>query len=128
MCIRDSRYLEKGYNLTEAHARYIDNVGIESGLKYSAYCEQIRNYKRSQKLVFRHLHQPGYAMQIDFAGYRPVGIENGEIKKFQLFVAVLPASLKLAAVVVRTQSTSDHIEANIHALEDFGGVTILDLT
>lgn len=116
------RYIEKGYNLGEAHARYIDNVGVEAGLKYSAYCERIRNFKRSKKLVFRHTHQPGYAMQIDFAGYTPIGIENGAPKKFQLFIAVLPASLKISAIVVRSQSTADHIEANIHAIDDFGGV------
>lgn len=118
---QDQQLLEKGYNRAETHARYMDEVGIENAVSYSAYCTQMREFLKSKELVFRHVHQPGYAMQIDFAGYAPIGEEDGTKKKFQLFVAVLPASHKLFAICTRSQSTSDHIEANIAALEYFGG-------
>jgi hypothetical protein len=71
--------------------------------------------------VFRHNHIAGLTMQTDFAGYRPQGIEENCERKFELFLATLPASHYCFAVCVRSQSTLDHIEAYIAALEFFGG-------
>ena len=115
-------YMEKGYNRAEAHARYQDDVGDENAITYSTYCKKLKQHLGTLRKVFRHIHQPGYAMQIDFAGYAPYGLENGEMRKFQLFVAVLPASSLTAACIVRTQSIADHNAAIIHSLEYFGGV------
>ena len=115
-------YMEQGYNRTEAHIRYQDDVGIENALTYSTYCKKLKSYLGTLRKVFRHIHQPGYAMQIDFAGYAPYGLENGEMRKFQLFVAVLPASSLTAAYIVRSQKIADHNTAIIHSIEYFGGV------
>jgi transposase len=121
--IEEAEYRSKGYNLLECHQRYVDNVGEKNAIAYSTYCDGMREYDRSQVVIFRHNHVAGYAMQTDFAGYRPEGEEDKSKRKFQLFVAVLPASNKLFANVVRSQSTTDHIEAYIAAIEYFGGVT-----
>lgn len=115
-------YMEKGYNRTDAHLRYQDEVGIEYAVTYSTYCKKLKQYLGTLRKVFRHIHQPGYAMQIDFAGYTPYGLENGKKTKFQLFVAVLPASSLTSACIVRTQTIADHNSAIIHSIESFGGV------
>ncbi len=124
----EADYRTKGYNLLECHERYVENVGKDKAIAYSTYCDGMRAYDRSQVVIFRHNHVAGYAMQTDFAGYRPEGEEDGTKRKFQLFVAVLPASNKIFATVVRSQSTNDHIEANIAALEFFGGVPVVVVT
>lgn len=100
-CAREMEYLARGHNLYEAHARYMSEVGIEKALSYSAFCERMRKHRHGMELVFRHVHQPGFAMQVDFAGYRPVGEEHGLKRKFELFVAVLPASHYIFASLTR---------------------------
>ena len=115
-------YMGKGFNRAEAHARYEEEVGAEFALSYSTYCKKLKRHLGTLRKVFRHIHQPGYAMQIDFAGYAPVGLENGKVTKFQLFVAVLPASSLTAACIVRSQTIADHNAAIIHSIEYFGGV------
>jgi hypothetical protein len=52
-------------------------------------------------------------MQTDFAGYRPEGIEEGKLRKFELFVAALPASHYLFSIITRSQSTN-HLEIELH--------------
>lgn len=118
----EAEFRAKGHNLIECHARYANGLDNQAALSYSSYCEGMRNYDRSQVVIFRHNHAGGHAMQTDFAGYRPEGLEAKAKRKFELFVAVLPASHRLFGIAVRSQSTSDHIEANIAALEYFGGV------
>ena len=119
---REVIYLEKGHTKVEAHARYVDEVGSKFALSRSAFSDGLLKHQKSQAIEYRHNHQPGYAMQIDPAGYRPVGIENGNAVKYTLLVVVLPASSYYFAIVIRSQSTSDIIEGVIAALEFFGGV------
>jgi len=123
-CEKEVNYLDKGYSLQDAHARYTEEVGQPAAIGYSAYCERIRDFRGGQKTEFRHSHNPGQDLQIDYGGKRPTGRENGKKRKFEIFVAVFPASHFLFAVCTRTQSTADTIEASIKALEFFGGVPI----
>ena len=121
-CKKEVEYLDKGYSLQDSHARYIEEVGQPRAIGYSAYCERIGDYRGNQKTEFRHSHEPGQDLQIDYGGKRPTGRENGLKRKFELFVATFPASHYLFAVCTRTQSTADTIEASIKALEFYGGV------
>ncbi|MGB0908008.1 MAG: IS21 family transposase [Maricaulaceae bacterium] len=115
-------FMEKGYNRTEAHSRYADRVGLENALTYSTYCKKLKKYLGTLRKVYRHIHKPGHSMQIDFAGYTPIGLKAGVKTKFQLFVAILPSSSLTFATAVLSQSTIHHNDANILALEYFGGV------
>jgi transposase len=115
-------YLELGYNLSEAHLRYQDKVGYGSALAYSSYCEAYRKHQKTIDPVFRHVHVPGEALQTDYAGFTPTGLhENGKKAKFQLFVSAFPYSHFMFAKLFYTQSTNDHIHANIASLEYAGG-------
>jgi len=121
-CEKEVEYLDKGYSLQDSHARYVEEVGQPHAIGYSAYCERIGDYRGNQKTEFRHSHEPGQDLQIDYGGKRPIGRENGLKRKYELFVAAFPASHYLFAVCTRTQSTADTIEASIKALEFYGGV------
>ncbi len=115
-------YLEKGYNRSEAHMRYIANVPAGRGLSYSSYCENLRKHLKKRLPIFRHIHVPGRSEQSDFAGYEPVGLnEAGERCTFSLFVCVLPFSHYIFAEATRSESTSDHIHCHVSALEYYGG-------
>lgn len=121
-CEKEVEDLNKGYSLQEAHARYAEEVGETAAIGYSAYCDKIRDYRNTLRTEFRHSHVPGEELQIDYGGKRPTGREDGKSRKFELFVAVFPASHYLFAVCTRTQSTADTIEASVKALEFFEGV------
>lgn len=122
-------YLEKGYNRSEAHMRYTDAVPRGMALSYSAYCENLRNFLAKKDPVFRHVHVPARSMQADYAGYKPIGLdEEGNRKDFNLFVCVLPYSHFIYADVTMTQSTTDHIHSHVAALEFFGGVPETNVT
>lgn len=114
-------YLEEGYSLQEAHARYQEEVGISAAIGYSAYCRKIAAFKKTLEVEFRHVHQPGYSMQIDYGGKPPYYLENDASRKAQLFVATMPASGCMFAIATRTQSTDDTIDATRRALEFFEG-------
>jgi transposase len=121
----NSEYVEtqlaQGYNLSECHQSYVESVGEAEAFAYSTFCQFIRQSQSTKAAVFRHNHIAGLTMQTDFAGYRPQGIEENCERKFELFLATLPASHYCFAFCVRSQSTLDHIEAYIAALEFFGG-------
>jgi transposase len=115
-------YMQLGYNLGEAHIRYQDAVGYGAALAYSSYCEGYRKHQKTIDPVFRHVHVPGEAIQTDYAGFTPSGLhENGKEVEFQLFVSAFPFSHLMFAKLTYTQSTDDHIHANLAALEHARG-------
>lgn len=117
------RALRSGLNRLETHANYVARVGESLAIAYRTYCEQLKYYLTTLNPILRLDHVPGHAMQTDYAGYIPVGRENGENaqKKFKLFVAALPYSGLIAAAIVRSETVNDHIEGNERALRYFGG-------
>jgi hypothetical protein len=122
-------YLEKGYNQSEAHIRYVDLVSEQKALSYSAYCENLRKYGAQKPAIFRHTHVPGYAEQADYAGCAPRGLaQDGSERHYQLFVCVLPYSHYIYAACVLGQTAEDYIWAHIGALEHFGGVPVVTVT
>ena len=123
-CKMEIEFLDKGYSLQETHARYSEEVGQHAALGYSAYCERIQSYRGNQKTEFRHSHTPGEELQIDDGGKRPTGREDGEDRKFEIFVATFPASHYIYAICTRTQSTADTIEASVKALDFYQGVPV----
>lgn len=123
----EAQLVRSGHNRLETHAAYVERVGPDCALAYRTYCEKLRDYVRTLHPVLRLEHVPGHEMQTDFAGYRVPGREHGSEGRvyFKLFVAVLPFSNLLHASLVRSERVNDHIEANIAALEYFGGAPVL---
>lgn len=95
------------------------------GLKYTAYCDRYRRWRKQQKQWMRQHHVAGEKMFVDFSGKKPTLIhpDTGEIVQVELFVAVLGASSYTYAEAVASQRLEDFLGAHVRALEYFGGAT-----
>jgi transposase len=111
-----------GMTLELLHLEYL--AEHPSGLRYTAFCDRYRRWKRRRKLTLRQPHKAGAAMQVDYSGKRPwlKSRETGEREAVELFVAVLPASGLIFAKATRTQQLHDWVSVHVDALEYFGGV------
>lgn len=120
---------QDGVTVSLLYAEYLEQFdsGDESApdaMSESTFGRRLRDYIRRQGLSMRQSHPPGKAMYVDFSGKRPeiTHPTTGEKTPVELFVAVLGSSKLLAVTAVATQQKADWIEANIRALEYFGGV------
>jgi transposase len=122
-------YLEQGYNLSEAHIRYVELVGEKHALSYSAYCENMRKHAAQKPPILRLTHVPGFAQQSDYASFTPRGLaQDGSERTYQLFLCVLPYSHYVYATCVPSQTSEDYIWAHIGAMEYFGGAPVTTVT
>jgi transposase len=95
------------------------------GYRYSRFCELYRSWEGKISVTMRQTHLGGDKLFVDYAGDTvPVVIDRltGEIKKAQIFVAVLGASNFTYAEATWTQSLTDWIGAHTRAFEAIGGV------
>jgi transposase len=94
------------------------------GYSYSRFCELYRGFESKLSPTMRQTHAAGERLFVDYAGDGvPVVIDRltGEIRKAQIFVAVLGASSFTFAHASWTQALPDWIEAHVRALEAIGG-------
>jgi transposase len=96
----------------------------DQAYRYSQYCHHYRQWRDRQKRSLRQIHRAGEKAFIDYAGQTmPVVDRNsGEIRRAQIFVAVLGASSYTYAEATWTQSLPDWIASHQRALRYFGGV------
>src|SRR5438105_6005786 len=95
------------------------------GYRYSRFCELYRSWEGKISVTMRQTHLGGDKLFVDYAGDTvPVVIDRltGEIKKAQIFVAVLGASNFTYAEATWTQGLADWIGAHTRAFEAIGGV------
>ena len=95
------------------------------GYSYSRFCELYRGFESKLSPTMRQTHAAGERLFVDYAGDgAPVMVDRltGEIKKAQIFVAVLGASSFTFAHASWTQTLPDWIDAHIRAIEAIGGV------
>ena len=96
-----------------------------SGYSYSRFCELYRGFGSKLSTTMRQTHAAGERLFVDYAGDGvPVVIDRhtGELRKAQIFVAVLGASSFTFAFASWTQTLPDWIDAHVRALEAIGGV------
>ena len=64
------------------------------GLQYSQFCERYRAWRQRLDVVMRQTHRAGEKLFVDYAGQSVPVVERvtGELRKAQVFVAVLEAS------------------------------------
>ena len=94
------------------------------GWQYSVFCDQYRRWLATQDLVLRQHHVPGEKGFVDYAG-QTAGVTDratGELRKAEIFVAVLGASSYTYAEATWTQQLPDWLGSHVRALEFFGGV------
>ncbi len=111
-----------GVTLELLHVEYLE--ANPAGLRYSAFCERYKRWKKRQRASMRQVHKAGEKVFVDYSGKKPriVDPETGETTYVELFVAVLGASNYTYAEASLTQKSRDWIASNTRALEYFGGV------
>lgn len=117
----DTELRRAGVTLELLHLEYLTEH--PTGLKYTAFCDRYRRWKKRQSVTLRQVHKAGEKCFLDFSGKRPslTDRETGAEILVELFVAVLGASNYTYAEATRTQKSSDWIGANTNAVEYFGG-------
>ncbi len=93
------------------------------GYQLSQFYELYRRWARKLNVSMRQVHKAGEKMFVDFAGDTvPIHDRHtGEIKRAQIFIAVLGASNYTYAEAVWGQDLFNWIEAHVRAFEFFGG-------
>ncbi|WP_082889307.1 IS21 family transposase [Methylovorus sp. MM2] len=116
---------EKGATLAQLHVEYL--IDHPDGMKYSNYCTQYREYKKTLKRSLRQIHTAGEKVFVDYAGPTiPIhDIETGKVKHAQIFVGVLGASNYIYADAVWNQRKANWIASHVRMFEHFGGVPLM---
>ena len=98
--------------------------GSEPAYKYTSFCVKYRAWAEGLKRSMRQTHLAGERLFVDYAGQTmPVtDAITGEIRRAQVFVAVLGASNYTFACATATQTAADWVGSIIAALEFIGGV------
>ena len=96
----------------------------EQAYRYSAFCEKYRAWAKTLKRSMRQVHPAGERLFVDYAGQTVPVIDaaTGEIRRAQVFVAVLGASNYTYACATWQQTALDWVRAIIATLEFIGGV------
>lgn len=96
----------------------------EAAYRYSAFCDKYRAWVKRQKRSMRQVHPGGERLFVDYAGHTVpvIDVATGEIRRAQVFVAVLGASNYTYACATWQQTAADWVGAIIATLEYIGGV------
>ena len=96
----------------------------ELAYKYTSFCIKYRAWAASLKRSMRQTHIAGERLFVDYAGQTVPIIDaaTGEVRRAQIFVAVLGASNYTYARATATQNAVDWVGSIIAALEFIGGV------
>jgi transposase len=94
------------------------------GFGYSWFCDLYREWAGRLKPTLRQVHVAGERLFVDFAGHgmEVIDAATGEIRRAEIFVAVLGASSFLYAEATASQALPDWIAAHVNALAALGGV------
>ena len=94
------------------------------GYSYSRFCDLYRNWEARLPVTMRQTHAAGERLFVDYAGDGvPIVVDRltGEIRKAQIFVAVLGVSSFTFAHASWTQALPDWIDAHIQCFAAIGG-------
>lgn len=96
----------------------------EEGYQYSRFCDLYRAWSKHLDLTMRQQHRAGERVFVDYAGDTVPIVDptTGELRKAQIFVAVLGASNYTFAEATWTQKAPDWVASHIRAFDYFGGV------
>ncbi len=94
------------------------------GYSYAQFCHRYQVWLGYQKRSMRQIHRAGEKLFVDYCGPTMpiVNPDTGEIRKAQIFVAVLGASNYTFACAHRSQQVEDWLNAHVQAFEFYGGV------
>ena len=93
------------------------------GYRRTQFCELYRQWARRLRPSMRQVHRAGEKTFIDFSGKRPALVDRhtGELRRVELFVAVLGASGFTYAEATATQQLPDWVDAHTRMVGYYGG-------
>jgi transposase len=99
-------------------------AGQPEGYGYSRFCDLYAAWRSRLSPTMRQTHPAGERMFVDYAGQTVEVIDGatGEVRRAQIFVAVLGASNFTYAEARWTQALPDWIGCHVGAFNSFGGV------
>lgn len=123
-------YQKRDVTVSLLYAEYVDAAQPAEGQAVrseSSFSRKLREFCERRGLSMRQEHLPGREMYVDFSGKHLYCTDptTGDRKPVELFVAALGYSQKLFVTAVASQQKADWIEANVRALEYFGGATTM---
>ncbi len=103
---------------------YRAGAGGQVGFGYSWFCDLYRAWVGRLKPTLRQVHPAGERVFVDFAGHglEVIDERTGEVRRAEVFVAVLGASSYLYAEATWTQSLADWLAVHVNMLGFLGGV------
>jgi transposase len=103
---------------------YRTGSGAQDGFGYSWFCDLYRDWTGRLKPTLRQVHVAGERVFVDFAGQTMEVIDGatGEVRRAEVFVAVLGASSYIYAEASWTQSLADWISVHVNMMAFIGGV------
>ena len=95
------------------------------GYSYTQFCYHYQQWCKSGEVTMHFEHKAGDKLFVDYAGKKLsiVDWSTGEIKKVEVFVAVLGASQMTYVEATLSQKKEDFIGSLSRAFQYFGGVT-----
>ena len=116
-----ARLSRKGVTVKSLYEEYAREH--PDGYRHASFCIRLRCYMLSTRVIGHVEHYAGDQMYIDFAGDRleVVDEETGEIRKVEVFVAILPCSHYTYCEAVWSQRKEDLIRACENALHFYAG-------
>ncbi len=113
----------KGVTLQLLWAEYVERHG-DKAYRYSQFCHHYQLWRGWQRRSMRQVHRAGEKIFIDYCGptVSVVDRSTGEMRKAQVFVAVLGASSYTFAEATWSQSLPDWIASHQRMLAFYGGV------
>jgi transposase len=99
----------------------------EGAYRYSQFCWHYQRFRDGLKRSMRQVHRAGDKLFIDYSGdtLPVIDATTGEVRRAQLFIAVLGASNYTYAEATWTQQLPDWIGSHIRAFEFLGSVPAL---
>lgn len=94
-----------------------------AGYGYSRFCDLFRAFERRLSPTMRQRHEPGEKVFVDYSGKRLEITDpaTGEIRKAEIFVAVLGASNLTFSEATWSQQLADWIGSHVRMFRFFGG-------
>ena len=114
--------LQKGRSRLHIYNKFIDSLDAMAAIAYRTFCGRVGPLLDRKNPPMRIIHRAGEELEVDFAGFTPLGIHAGEPSKFALFVSIAPSSGMGFLFVVRDQTVPNWLLAMEMALRYFGCV------
>jgi hypothetical protein len=116
--------LKLGFSRKQCYKKYLDELPDGARpMKYRTFCARLETLLKTQNPKMKLLFRAGDVMMADFAGYKPIAIgPSGSASSYAMFVATLPCSQLIFAMIMEGERVEDWLGGLTEALHFFGGV------